>query len=271
MKKIIKYLTLAFLAGSFAFGLAQNKRSEVRIDAATQTDRRIYVYLEGAWDGTDMYIHYWGGTSPGTTWASCPIMTRVLSDYWQGMYYYDIPADVTEFLVKNATGNVTKASNQSVNILVSNLMVEENHKIVAVKGWTADSSNRLVGFSDTAPGNSGQIAAILNHINSCSDSFASGYNAWPQINDLFIESSALDLNTVVIDNFGPDTTIGNKITYLEMQYTTDGSGNTTGGGGGGLRVTPSEDNSMIATVTIGLIGLSSLLGYHFINKKRIPQ
>lgn len=273
MKKIIKYLTLLFLTGAFAFGLVQNRRAEVRTEATTQTDRRIYVYLEGAWDidggSIKMFIHYWGGSGPGTTWTSCPEMTKVVSDYWQGLFYYDVPSDVTGFVVKNTTGNVSKLSNQSADILVSTLLDGTNHKIPAVKSRVNDGTKRVVANADTAPGNSGQIAAILNKINSCSDSFAGGYNAWPQLNDLFISPSSLTGSTVVVDDFGPDTTIANKVAYLEMQYTTNGSGNT--GGGGSVRATNQENNSLPATLTIGLIGLTSLLGYYFINKKRIPQ
>jgi hypothetical protein len=189
--------------------------------ATVQTDRRIYVYLEGAWDNAGhMYIYYWGGAE-GTTWLSCPEMTNVVSDYWQGLFYYDIPMDVTGFLVKDLTGDVIKLSNQSADILVADLFVETDYKVATVKGWVADENKRVVGTADNAPMSSLQAAAVLNNVNSCSSSYASGYNSWPQLNDLFISSSTLDGSTVVPDNFGGDTTIAEKTAFLQTKYEYD--------------------------------------------------
>ncbi len=189
--------------------------------ATVQTDRRIYVYLEGAWDNPGhMFIHYWGGAS-GTNWDSCPEMTNVVSDYWQGLFYYDVPADVTSFLVKDSTGNVSKASNQSADIAISDLFLDGDYKVAAVKAWADDGNNRVVVAADNAPMSSLQAVAVLNNINSCSSSYASGYNSWPQLNDLFISSSTLDGSTVVTDNFGDATTIADKTAYLEAKYLAD--------------------------------------------------
>lgn len=189
--------------------------------ATVQIDRRIYVYLEGTWDNAGhMYIHYWGGAE-GTTWSSCPEMTNVVSDYWQGLFYYDIPVDVTEFLVKDSSGNVSKVSNQSANILVSDLFVGTDYKVATVKAWVSDGASRITGVADNAAMSSLQAAAILNNVNSCSSSYASGYNSWPQLNDLFISPSTLEGSTIVPDNFGDDTTIAEKTAYLEARYLAD--------------------------------------------------
>lgn len=192
-----------------------------RNEATTvQDSRRLYVYLEGDWTFADMFIHYWGGAE-GTTYDTAAQMTKVVSDYWQGLYYFDIAMDVTGFLVRNASGAFTKNSDQSEDILVADLLVGTNYKAVAVKAWVADTAKRAVEIVDTAPGNSGQVAAILNHIDSCSTSYAGGYNAWPQLNDLFISPSTLDGTTVVTDNFGSDTTIAEKTAYLQTKYAAD--------------------------------------------------
>ena len=189
--------------------------------ATVQTDRRIYVYLEGAWDNAGhMYIYYWGGAE-GTTWLSCPEMTNVVSDYWQGLFYYDIPMDVTDFLVKDSTGDVSKLSNQSANILVADLFVGTDYKVATVKAWANDGVARVVGTADNAPMSSLQAVAVLNNIDSCDSSYAGGYNSWPQLDDLFISPSTLEGSTVVIDNFGDDTTIAEKTAYLEAKYLAD--------------------------------------------------
>ena len=229
--------------------------------ATTQTDLRIYAYLEGAWDNNGhMFIHYLGGTS-GTNWNSCPEMTKVVSDYWQGLFYYDVPIDTTTFLVKDSTGNVSKSSNQSVDITIASLRDGSNYKVAAVKSWVSDGAKREVTIADNAPGNSGQIAAILNHINSCSASYSVGYNAWPQLNDLFISPSSLDGNTVVIDNFGPETTISAKTAYLQARYTDDqaSAGYTT----------HIENSSMLPVILIiSLMGITSIAGFYLLSRKR---
>ena len=188
-----------------------------------QTDRRVYVYLEGPWDNFGhMFIHYWGGAS-GTTWETCPEMTSVVSDYWHGLFYYDIPSDVTDFLVKDSTGDVSysKTSNQSANIAISNLFLTGDYKVATVGAWVDNGASRVVGAADNAPMSSLQAAAVLNNIDSCSTSYAGGYNSWPQLDDLFISPSTLEGSTVVIDNFGDDTTIAEKTAYLEAKYLAD--------------------------------------------------
>jgi len=218
-RKLIAAITISL----FSVGLIANSfRLLSDSKAATaQTDRRIYVYLEGAWDNPGhMFIYYWGGAS-GTNWSSCPEMTNVVSDYWQGLFYYDIPMDVTGFLVKDLTGDVIKLSNQSADILVADLFVETDYKVATVKGWVADENKRVVGTADNAPMSSLQAAAVLNNINSCSSSYAGGYNSWPQLDDLFISSSTLDGSTDVPDNFGGDTTIAEKTAFLQTKYEYD--------------------------------------------------
>ena len=218
-RKLIAAITISL----FSVGLIANSfRLLSDSKAATvQTDRRVYVYLEGAWDNAGhMFIHYWGGAS-GTNWSSCPEMTNVVSDYWQGLFYYDIPMDVTGFLVKDLTGDVIKLSNQSADILVADLFVETDYKVATVKGWVADENKRVVGTADNAPMSSLQAAAVLNNINSCSSSYAGGYNSWPQLDDLFISSSTLDGSTDVPDNFGGDTTIAEKTAFLQTKYEYD--------------------------------------------------
>ena len=219
-RKLLAALTTISL---FSVGLIANSMSLLsNSQAATeQTNRRLYVYLEGAWDNAGhMYIHYWGGAT-GTTWESCPEMTNVVSDYWQGLFFYDVPVDVTDFLVKDSSGNVSKSSNQSANMSVADLLVEGDYKVATVKSWVSDGASRLTGVADNAPMSSLQAVAVLNNINSCSSSYASGYNSWPQLDDLFISPSTLEGSTVVPDNFGDSTTIAEKNAYLEAKYLAD--------------------------------------------------
>ena len=63
--------------------------------------------------------------------------------------------------------------------------------------------------------NGNELAQVLSHIQSCSSSYASGYNAWPQLNDLFVTPSTFTGNETVNDNV-PPTTINNKVAMLEQ-------------------------------------------------------
>lgn len=263
MKKgLLTLLSFGLLLG--AFGVSSLNKDSVQASAATvQTHRRVYAYLEGGWDSSNMYIHYWGG-EVGTNWSSCPQMTKVVSDYWQGLFYYDVPVDVTEFLVKSATGDVSKNSNQSDNVLISSLFTGSDYKVAAVKSWVADGTKRVVAAADNAPGNSGQIASILNHINSCSSSYAGGFNAWPQLNDLFITPSTLEGSTVVVDNFGDDTTIADKTAWLESKYNLD-QGIPSGGA---ITYLPTK-NPLLPLVLLGVVGFTALGGVYFLTKKKV--
>jgi hypothetical protein len=260
MKGTIKGLaTLALLTGVFGFATLKQKEVKVSAGVGVQTHRRVYAYLEGDWSSPDMYIHYFGGAS-GTDWNNSPKMVRVLSDYWHGLWYYDVPVDVTAFVVKNTSGSVNKLSDQSVDISIADLFLDNDYKVAAVKAWVNDGAKRLVGFADNAPGNNGQVAEILAHIDSCSDSYASGYNAWPQLNDLFVAPSTLDGDTIVNDKFGEATTISNKVAMLQSQYTNNGGNN---------RGFASESISNKAGIlAIGGLSVLALGGYALLKKKQ---
>ncbi len=219
--KTVSLLTLGLVCALGVLGSVKFAKQGFETNAATvQTERRVYVYLEGGWDSGNMYIHYWGGAS-GTTWASCPQMTKVVSDYYQGLFYYDVPVETTDFLVKDSTGDVSKQSNQSDNFLISTIFTGSDYKVFEIDPWVNDSTKRTGTVKDNVPMSSAQAAAVLNNINSCDSSYAEGYNAWPQLNDLFISSSTLEGTTVVTDNYGDSTTIANKCAYIQNRYNID--------------------------------------------------
>ena len=258
---ILSVAALGVVTGVSVFASSPKQVSDVEAVTA-QTNQRIYVYLEGAWDNNGhMFIHYWGGPE-GTTWDTCPEMMNVVSDYWQGLFYYDVPTDVTHFCVKDQSGEVSKTSNQSSDIAVADLFVELDYKVATVKAWVKDEANREAGVADNAPMSSLQAAAVLNHIDSCSTSYAGGHNAWPQLNDLFISPSTLDGSTVVTDNFGDDTTIAAKTAYLQARYNADQSSSAYSIG--------YFDNkaSLPLIIGIALVGITGIAGLYILKKKR---
>ncbi|MDD3389666.1 MAG: hypothetical protein PHU10_05090 [Bacilli bacterium] len=264
VKKVWLVLTAVIAVGAGSLGaidLSGFNGSDLGVGAVTtQTNSRIYVYLKGAWDNPGhMFIHYWGG-SKGTTWGSLPEMTNVVGNYWEGLFYYDVPLDHTTFMVCAYAGD-TDDKNKSVDISISNLFLSGDYKVAAVSAFIGDGVKRTVENADDAPGSSTQVASVLNHIDSCSSSYASGYNAWPQLNDLFISPSTLDGATVVEDNFGDSTTITNKIAWLQAKYNEDQA----------LPVLffNKQDSSAYSVTIIGFIGLSLISLLYLSSKKKV--
>ncbi|MGI6713749.1 MAG: hypothetical protein ACOX3K_01660 [Bacilli bacterium] len=261
-KKTWITLTAGFALAAGVLGAADLTKTNPNLEAGAatpQSDRRIYVVLEQYW-GNDMYIHYWGG-GHGTDWNNCPKMIKVVSDYYAGLFYWDVPVGVTDFLVKTSAGNVGKTSDQSNDIAISNLQVGTNYKAAQVKPWVADHLKRDVTFPDTLPSNSGQAAAILGKIESCENSHASGYNAWPQLNDLFISPSSLDGNTSVYELNGNTTTITNKIAMLQREYAADQASP--------VLIFNDQQKNIPTILIVGVLGLVLLGAFIFSNRKRI--
>jgi hypothetical protein len=260
MKKYFKKAFLMVLGLSMAIGLGitHSRLVTTETEAQTpQTHRRVYVYTKDDWaQAGDVFIHYWGGAE-GTDWEASPQMEMVLNDYYRGMYYYDIPIDVTTFLVKDDPGTPTI---QSSNILISDVFPVDDFKIPST--W---EDGTHWAENDAGMG-SEQLAAVLNHIDSCSPSYAGGYNAWPQLNNLFVQPSTYEPSEIVTDNFGDSTTIGDKIDYISRWHSLDQAGSLPASNFSTLN---NERFSLIAL--IGLISLGvGLAGYYFtISRKKI--
>ncbi|MCX5774779.1 MAG: hypothetical protein NTV44_00120, partial [Firmicutes bacterium] len=214
-------LGLAMAAG---LGLASGKAIESK---AFLTDYyRVYVVNTQSWfDNTSLYIHYWGGAS-GTTWESCPAMTEAVSDYYSGLYYYDVPNDTTNFLVKQGTGGVAdwkKTANFTIDLNKTQAYSIEP----SVSGQPASIGSHTVLLS------AAQFTGVLYHIDSCSGDHAEGYEANPQLNNLFVNNigsseKALFPTTMVTDyvsenlshDLGKTATVSitNKLAMLQAKY-----------------------------------------------------
>lgn len=225
IKKII--VSLLFLIISFSTILNFSLTNNTIVNAA-QTHRRIYVFTKSNWDNGvnygwnddgEVYIHYWGG-AVGTVYASAPKLTEAVNDYNNGLYFIDIPIDVTSFLLKNSAGGnpSIQTSDISISILFEESEGVTNYKVLETWGgggsyYAQDQLQLNV--------NRFQIAAVLNNIDTCSTSFAGGFNSFPQLTDLFINpnSNLADFySTEVTDNFGESTTIQDKIDRIEENF-----------------------------------------------------
>ena len=70
-------------------------------DAATQ---RVFCKTQSWWsaDGAAVAVHYWGGSATGTTWPGVR-MTSVSGE--DGLWYYDVPSDVTGLMFVRVNGS----------------------------------------------------------------------------------------------------------------------------------------------------------------------
>lgn len=282
MKKLTKVLAVLALLTGF-IGVASTQKETVQVEAqTTQTHRRVYVYLMGGWDVDQMFIHFWTDSGDVFAWTESPEMTQVVNDYYTGLYFYDLPVAAIGFLVKEDSNGSEKTSDESEDILISELFVESNYKVAAVGAWANDGVKRTVTYNDYLPltdgtNDPGKVAAILSQIDSCSSNYASGYNAYPQLFDLFTNSAAQDVK----DTFSTQTlfesgigatglarpgsegqaTIEEKMNYLSSRYAIDGALPS--------RFTESAKSSnTVAIITIGLISVSSIAGYYFLKTKK---
>lgn len=224
--KSISLLTLGLVCALGVLGSMRLANRGFETNAATvQTHRRVYVYLDDAlsYMNDTIYIHYWGG-GEGSTWGSQPAMTIVLGDdFYGGMHYFDLPVYTTDFMISNGT-SPSNEWEKSDDISIGSLFNGSNYLFAKILDATLGGTNdgrRNIEYVDFHSFSDGQAAAVLNHINSCSTSYAGGYNAWPQINDLFISHSTLNGSTVVTDEDRPDTTISDKCAYLQIWYNID--------------------------------------------------
>ena len=101
MKKI---LTL-FMAALISVGMMANTK-------------RVYCKMTYSWwttDGAAVAVHYWGGSADGTSWPGIR-MTAVVGD--EGVWSYDVPADVTGlmFVRVNGSGSVTDWGAKTANL-----------------------------------------------------------------------------------------------------------------------------------------------------------
>ena len=239
--------------------------------ATTQTTRRVYVYEEGkdpVWTTDQMFIHYWGapeGGSLGTNWNSCPEMKQVIDNYYSGLFYYDLPSDITMFLVKNKTG-VPDNQCKSMDISIASLFPNGDFKVAVVgNSSNINGGDKRWAWAADCPGlSSDEAASILSTIDSCSSSYASGYNAWPQLNDLFVSGRGLVGSTIVNEvEPRPETTIALKTAYLEARYNADQASSAQN------VLAPIDDKNRITiTVLFSIIGLSLVGGLYFYSRKK---
>lgn len=266
MKKRFKALTLFSLIGLFLVGLVFSvKGPSIEVKASEQTHKRLYVVLNWEvggnpnWNNGDMYIHYWG-EGFGTTWnENEPKMTRILDDHHKGLYFFDLPVNTDFFILKNKRGD-TDFWNRTGDISVSQFFDPSGYRAAHITKVMDGDYRKVDATTENVDVN--KLAEILSYFESCSPSYTVGYNAWPQLRDVFVTPSGNFDNSVnLIEKISENTTtVGNKIAMLTREYNSKGQSNE-------IKFYKDESNNLTATLIIGAIGITTLAGYYFITKK----
>jgi hypothetical protein len=235
------------------------------VEAATaQTNRRLYVYTKDGWNQDTPYIYYWGGGVASPNYNAAPAMTEVVNDWWNGLFYFDLPVAATNYLLKNAAyGDGTVKTN---DLNVADAFPPNDYKIVET--WGGGGS--VYAQPSLSNMDAGQFAAILSKIDSCSYSYASGVNAYPQINDLFYTNAdkTYHYNTDVPDqknlaNESINVTITDKYNFISARYNNQDLASAIFTGSN----TNNESRLAIIILT-SLVGLSTITGFYFLSRKR---
>lgn len=253
MSKIV--MTTAVLLSFGSFAVKGNVR-DVEVKAATTETKRVWFspdYVEW-WTGdsanSQVGIYYFGG-SVEATWAG----VGMLHDSANSLWYYDVPSDTTTVIftrIKVAIPN--EAFNQTVNVPVGgcntykyelwNSDVEGKNEVsgaIAFSPVTTDVVSNFAATLDTSAEicNSSAVATALSTYNSLST----------------FEKNQFDSLAV-----GGSETGATRLDYLQALY---------GVNSDSLPALVSEGGSSELIVTIGIIGLTLLGGFYFLNKKKI--
>lgn len=214
----IKLATVLVLGGgtlgSVVAVSASQDTKPLEVEAAGATNSvRVYCVVKGGWlkndNAIDPFIH-----TDKYDWNNSPRMNRILEDYHSGLYYYDIPSDASVIVFKgwnNSVGDDYKSFDVQLKDIYN--PSTNTYKAVYLEEHGYGTRNFTLGG---LPMNSAQAAEFLTHkyIDTCSDSKASGYNAYDQLNALVFKTSTLDRGYVVDDGSEYAATIGAIIEAL---------------------------------------------------------
>jgi hypothetical protein len=216
-KRLVAVAALAFGICLFvAGGISTGSNSIFAKKAAAlpaQTIRRIWAVdntTSGWFYGQHIYVHL-------NTAKTDLEMTRVLEDYYGGLFYADIDFSETGILFRNEIDNWTNAYNQTVDV------TSLSNTDVYFINQNADNGKCPVS-TGTAGMSNAQLAAVLEYYYTCTASYSDGYLAFPTVNMAFyLPSGALGKDAYpMTDPVGFDgnrsTTIGNKVAMMAVMY-----------------------------------------------------
>lgn len=194
------------------------------------TTKRIYVLIDDSlswWNldhskGDTLLFHYWGGSEP-TDWNDRPKMNfigssqTINSGFEYGLYYYDVPADTAYMIVDNTSTPNANSNERTIDIPL-NYGSEMPFFLLKDGGYGAYASYDTGVFINNSL-SSQQLAEVLSHkhIDTCSQSTASGYNSYNQIYKIFLEHNEYDMNTIVDIDTGYEATLEDIVSAMQAR------------------------------------------------------
>ncbi len=251
MKKILKYLTFAFLLSVIGVGFGQS-RHVIKTDAASPATKRIWAKIKnkGEWDsaGAHTQIHYWGGTG-ATTHPGVDVNYDPTND----LVYYDVDPSHTHVLFARISPENT-VWNQTPDLVIPNPL---NNNIYYIDGY--GTTGGWGGFSfQTTKVVSDFAATIDTSAEACTQALAQAAI------DAYNNLATFEQHQYAALDVGSGQTGLDRLNYLKARYNivTPLSSN----------VSPrsvATENTTTATLIIGALGVTSLAGYYFISKKKL--
>lgn len=251
-KKTFLSLAVALFIAPLVFSAVSPKSKPVEVNAAATNTKRIWASIEHKheWDssGAVSYIHYWGGT-PSTNFPGVPAIWDAVND----KIYYDVPADTKNVLfVRVSSGG--DVWNQTADLTATGHF--DNWYMPIYNYGQHSFDNNWATFT---PKTTTIVQSLADSINTkakaCSSTTVT--TAISTYNGL----STFEQNQFNALQVGDGFTGAQRLAYLMAFYNITTPLSV-------IEKTKNEDNSLMATIIIGVIGLSTLAGYYFLQRKK---
>ena len=193
-------------------------------DAASVTTRRIY-FVNNEKDGNYWYQGYELSAQVwyGETYSGFVNATEIYGNYY---YCVDFESDVVGFLGGNLHFELRAKTGEGVDDYAYtktcyNIPALNNKAFDVVY---IDNGIPVIGSTVGVGENMTIIACVLDHYATCTPSYASGYNGYPQLYKDFIEpnKTVIDANNDATKCEEGTVGINTKIAKLEQQYSLTG-------------------------------------------------
>lgn len=253
MSKIVMASAVLLSFGSFV--IKGNVR-DVEVKAATTETKRVWFSPDyvGWWTGdsanSQVGIYYFGGSVEGT-WAG----VGMLHDGANSLWYYDVPSDTTTVIfTRIKVADPSNAWNQTLNVPVG---VCNTYKY-ELWNSTVDGKYEVSGAIEFSPA----TTDVVSNFAATLDTSAEICNSSAVATALSTYNSLSTFEKNQFDNLdvGGSETGATRLAYLEAMYGVEANS---------LPVMVNEGGSLELIVTIGIIGLTLLGGFYFLNKKKI--
>ena len=161
--------------------------------ASANITRRVYFYIDGvwsdsgtAWQGYNYVLHY--TLDSGTNWLWSGDAKSFYGDYYQGLYYVDISGvGVGASFTAQVKSSCSDSSYCYTRELTIPSLADKTYDVIHVESGNDGYGHRQASLSQAGAAEIYKIVSFLNFMNTCDDSYAFGYNAYPQFKANFLD------------------------------------------------------------------------------------